>query len=86
MPDKAPPVKRRRFGTINDVRGCPGWYYGLRVTHKDGSVTFDVHHDDGRRIEALTASRYRTTTLARKMGERERKGYEHVAREAIRAQ
>lgn len=84
---------RRRFTSQNSVRGCPGWFYGLLVRSRRDPpldalpvVTFFVFKagtDD--KIEGLRASGYRTTTLARKMGERELQGYEHVARQAINA-
>ena len=77
---------RKRLGTWNEVRGCRGWYYGLLVREPGHIVTFAVSHPETRRsIEGLRASGYRTTTLARKMGVRDLRGYEHVAREAIRA-
>ncbi len=81
------------IGSDNMVRGCPGWFYELRVTSRRPPpldplpiATFGVYNPDtGERIDGLRSSAYRTTTLARKMGERELRGYEHVAREAIRA-
>jgi hypothetical protein len=80
-------IGRRR--AHNEVRGCPGWFYGLLVrSHRDDNmptVTFDVYRlETNETIVGLKASGYRTTTLARKMGERELRGYEHVAREAIK--
>lgn len=74
------------LGRNNEVRGCPGWYYGLRVTSDDGSCAFHVFNVvDGRRIEGLRASRNRTTTVTRRLGERDLRGYEHEARLAIKA-
>jgi hypothetical protein len=74
------------FGDWNTVKGCPGWYYGLLIRQGDTHVVvFDVHnHATSEMIHGLRASGYRTTTLARKMGERTLKGYQHVAQEAIR--
>ena len=73
--------------TTNGVKGCRGWYYGLRVRHAaddlGSRVTFNVFTRDGRKIEGLEASGCRTTGLARRMGD-ERRGYQHVAQEAIR--
>ena len=76
----------RRLGTWNDVSGCPGWVYGLRVRQADGSVVFSAHHPESRQaIEELRARATGSPTLARRMGEHELQGYQHVAREAIRA-
>lgn len=74
-----------KLGSWNAVRGCPGWHYGLIVRHADGSVTFTVVHEDGRVIAGLKASGYRTTRLARFMGVKDLRGWQHVAQEAIRA-
>jgi hypothetical protein len=73
------------LGDWNQVRGCPDWYYGLLIQHPGHIVVFDVQHrKTGQVIEGLRASGYRTTTLARKMGVTDLKGYQHVAQMAIR--
>lgn len=73
----------RRFVSGNRVPTCPGWFYGVRVLRDDDCI-FDVYHKDGvQRIEGITASRYRTTTLARSMGDT-RKGWQYAAQLAIR--
>jgi len=71
----------------NAVPGCPGWFYGVRVTSEAAgrpAVTFDLEHPElGLEIKGLRASAYRTTELARSMGERALRGYEDEARDAI---
>jgi hypothetical protein len=74
--------------SVNHVGGCPGWYYGLLISRRDESdlpvVRFDVYqYDGGAKIEGLEASAYRTTELARQMGDQERLGFEEVAQRAI---
>lgn len=80
--DKAKRHLAERSLTGNAVRGRPGWYYGLRIRHDDGSVSFDVFSGSDR-IENVRASPYRTTRLARYMGEKTLRGYQHEARRAI---
>lgn len=75
----------RRLGRANAVRGCPGWHFGLLIRKYDGTMLFEVIGPEGQVIDGLHASRYRTTTMARRMGEKELRGYEHVAQLAIRA-
>ena len=82
-----PGMARKRLGNWNAVSGCSGWYYGLLRCQDDGSVLFEVTHPGSHEtIGELRGSSYRTTTLARTMGVRDLKGYQQVAREAIRAQ
>jgi hypothetical protein len=77
-------MMRRRLTSSNAVRGCPGWFYGLLVSG-GRTVEFDVHRlSDRAEIKGLRGSGYRTTTLARSMGVKDLKGYQHVAVEAIR--
>lgn len=75
------------LGRWNEVRGCPGWHYGLRLRQTDGSVVFDASHQaSGWIIRGLCGSVYRTTTLARRMGVNDLRGYQHVAVAAIRGE
>jgi hypothetical protein len=74
------------LGDWNQVKGCPGWYYGLLMRYPGHVVEFDVHHrETGNLIKGLRGSGYRTTTLARRMGVTALNGYQHVAQQAIRA-
>jgi hypothetical protein len=72
--------------SVSNVRGRPGWYYGLFIRHRpDGGpayYVFDLYGPGGQRIKNLESSIYRTTTLARRMGDH-RLGHEHVAHKAI---
>lgn len=85
VPDKR---ELRRLGKSNAVQGCPGWYYSVFVSSRDGNLPVYRFHaflrGTGRRTEEIEASGYRTTTLARKMGEKTRRGYQHAAQQAIR--
>lgn len=69
---------------LNAVRGHNDWHYGLRIRQPDGTVFFQIVQDEtGIVLGPIRASAYRTTTLARKMGETVLRGYEHAARDAI---
>lgn len=77
-----------RLGKHNAVQGCPGWHYSLFVSSRDGDLPvfrfYAFLRGTDRRTEEIEASGYRTTTLARRMGEKTRRGYQHAAQEAIR--
>lgn len=80
-----------KFVGTNAVRARPGWFYGVRViSYREPPndvlpvCTFDIFRpESGQRIEGLVASGYRTTKLARYCGEKDLRGYEHVAHETI---
>jgi hypothetical protein len=66
------------------VRGTGGrWHYGVRIRHDDGSVDVSATNEKGETVNAYDCSPYRTTTLARRMGDK-RPGYQSVILRFIR--
>lgn len=70
------------LGDRNRVRASGGWFYSTRVT--DGRACEFYVFRGTETIGPIRASVYRTTTMARRMGERTLLGYEHAALTAIR--
>jgi hypothetical protein len=75
-----------RLGKWNDVARTGGrWRYSLKTRNEIGSLSFSVVRvSDGAELRLSGLSPYRTTSLARRMGDG-RLGYETEALRAIRA-
>lgn len=73
------------LGSWNDVPGTGRrWTYGLKVRQENGSLSFAVvRRSDNAEILVAGVSPYRTTSLARRMGDHG-VGYETEARRLIR--